>query len=167
MFWGILSNAHVFGQISWSTGVDWARGGGAPDLGFRPSADGREGEGDPRPGSREAEPRAPPHFRIFHCFSFPMSIYIYPTINHIFYDIYHMNTSVSGAKGPSKGVQNTCFATQGMARDVVSLCHMIVAILSCCVLEYCCLHIFQRALLPKSYIHTKPFVTNPMKMGIS
>ena len=34
----------VFGQICWSTGVDWARGGGgAPDLGFRPSADGGEG----------------------------------------------------------------------------------------------------------------------------
>ena len=56
----------VFGQICWSTGVDWAQGGGgAPDLGFRPSADGERGARDPGAGSREAEQRAPPRFAVF------------------------------------------------------------------------------------------------------
>ena len=67
LFWAPYDHLYaVFGQICWSTGVDWARGGGgAPDLGFRPSADG--GERGPRPGSRESGGRAtgPAPFRSF------------------------------------------------------------------------------------------------------
>ena len=122
-----------------------------PIWAFDPRRTRERGRGGTRdPGGRTTGP-APfpsfPHISI-HLFPFLMSICIHPTINHIFSDIYHMNTSVSGTKGPSKGVEYTCFTTQGMSRDVVTLCHMIGAILSCCVLEYCCLHIFQRALLP-------------------
>ena len=47
-------SANIFCQILRSTGVDWALGGGAPDLGFvvRLGA---------RPGEREADQRAPPN----------------------------------------------------------------------------------------------------------
>ena len=65
----ILSDRHFLAKYVGAEGSTGRSGGGAPDLGFRPSAEGRRGsrvrgggERGPETGEQEAEQRAPPHF---------------------------------------------------------------------------------------------------------